>query len=115
MAECDICGQYFSNPFALGPHKKSCWNNHTDVLSDFTQVPTSSDEEVGIITEPVLENSGVPLILEPETSQRGSLLSWLATRQIDDECISNDCETQRLHPHFVYNLVPVCTHEAVTM
>ena len=111
MAECDICGLYFPNPFELGPHKKSCWNQQAAVLSDFTQA--DSDEEGIIITEPIAQTYGVPL-LNTRTSQRTESLFRLATRQIDSTYNVRDIDvprTQQLQPHMVYDFAPVinCT------
>ena len=109
MAECDICGQYFGNPFELGPHKKACWNNQADVLSDFTQC--DSDEDRCII-QPLSEDDGVPLITQPASPPS---LSWLATRRIDTTCRVNDIhvtQTQQLQPDLVYNFVPVVNQYA---
>jgi len=106
MAECDICGQYFANPFELGPHKKSCWNQQAAVLSDFTQV--ESDEE-DITTEPIAQTHGVPLLITT-TSQRTQSLFRLATRQLDSTCNVRDIhvpQTQQLQPHMVYDYEPV--------
>ena len=111
MAECDICGQYFPNPFELGPHKKSCWNQQAAVLSDFTQSDSDvlSGEET-IITEPTAQtHAGVPLVI-PRVSQRTESLLRLATRQIDSTCNVRDIhvpQRQQLQPDMVYDYKPV--------
>ena len=46
---CELCGREFANRYALGPHKRACWNalnkRVAPVSSDFSNSDSSSDEE----------------------------------------------------------------------
>lgn len=45
---CDLCGREFANKYALGPHKRACWNalnsRGAPVSSEFSNSDSLSDE-----------------------------------------------------------------------
>ena len=46
MVSCDLCGQEFTNPYQLGPHRRVCWAHlYGDGTADFSTGDYSSGND----------------------------------------------------------------------
>ena len=103
MATCDICGEFFANVFALGAHKRRCWNLQARVLSDFSQISSSGDDEfsddylpeIGIVSTATLADSEARAIPILQMLQDDNALMNLATRAEDATSRITDCRIQQ--------------------
>ena len=119
MATCDICGQFFANVFALGAHKRRCWNLQARVVSDFSH--SSGDDEFSDddIQEPGIVSTAVPFVHSDSEApavpfvqmlQDDNALMTLATRAEDATSRITDCSIQQtddLRQEFAVNFVPM--------
>ena len=115
MATCDICGEFFANVFALGAHKRRCWNLQARVLSDFSS--SGDDEfsedylpEIGIVSTATLADSEARAIPMLQMLQDDNALMNLATRAEDATSRITDCRIQQtddLREEFAVNFVPM--------
>lgn len=81
---CDICGRKFANKYALGPHKRACWNAHQrfgQVSSDFTNSDSDSSSVSEESASPV---SACVTISQPVSASVGQVLPM----SLDSESMS---------------------------